>query len=160
MVGVGVGTAGAAAIEPLVEPGRQKAWSAHPNQVLDPGLYARLVAQGAIDIDIGRPLAARSGYNEDQFNRLVHLAQSAPDLADTLELWRRKKISEPLVDHALAKAQIEKQYWDGLKELFHARLSPQVAALAAVRQCGRAGEAAAAFAIEDRREHRRRVELG
>ncbi len=140
MVGVGVGTAAAAALEPLIEPGAQAAWRDHPNRVLEPALYARLVAQGAIDITVGRPLALRSGYNADQFNRLVHLAQNAPDLAITLELWRRGKFGDPtggaalgLVDHALSKAQIEHQYWPAIKDLFSERLDPPVIALAIVR---------------------------
>jgi hypothetical protein len=141
MVGVGVGTAAAAAIEPLVEPGKQQAWSNAANKLLDAGLYARLVAQGAMDLDkVGRPLAARHGFNTDQFDRMVYLAQEAPDLALTLELWRRGQFGDPkkapaiaLVDHALAKAQIERQYWTPIKELFGERLAPPVIALAIVR---------------------------
>jgi hypothetical protein len=140
MVGIGVGTAAAAAIEPIVEPGRQQAWSSAPNRILDPALYARLVAQGAIDIALARPLSKREGYNEDQFNRLVYLAQEAPDLALTLELWRRGQFGDPkashavgMVDHALAKSQIEHQYWQPIKELFSERLAPPVIALAIVR---------------------------
>ena len=140
MVGIGVGTAAAAAIEPIVEPGRQQAWSNASNRILDPGLYARLVAQGALDIDVAKPLAKREGFNADQFNRLVYLAQEAPDLALTLELWRRGRFGKPdpakppiQVTHALAKAQIEAQYWPAITDLFNDRLAPPVIALAIVR---------------------------
>src|SRR5207249_627895 len=101
---------------------------------------ARLVAQGALDIDVAKPLARREGFNADQFNRLVYLSQAAPDLALTLELWRRGQFGDPtkgpavaLVEHALAKAQIERQYWEPIKELFGERLAPPVIALAIVR---------------------------
>src|SRR5579872_6718646 len=122
MLGIGVGTAASAAIEPIVEPGRQAAWSAASNKILDPALYAALVAQGALDLhEVAQPLAKRNGLNEDQFNRLVYLAQRAPDLALTLELWRRGRFGTPdennppaEVTHALAKEQIETQYWPAL----------------------------------------------
>jgi hypothetical protein len=133
MVGIGVGTAAAAAIEPIVEPGRQQAWTNAPNRVLPPALYAQLVAQGAMELGVGQGLGKREGFNEDQFNRLVYLAQRAPDLAIALELWRRGRIGEPLVDHALAKEQIDTRYWSAIKDLFSERLSPPVIALAIVR---------------------------
>lgn len=140
MIGVGVGTAASAAIEPLIEPGRQKAWQNAANKVLDPGLMAALVAQGGVDLTIGQEQAARAGFAEDKFNRLVYLAQKAPDLAVTLELWRRGLFGDPtgsaalaLVDHALAKEQIEAQYWPAIKDLFGARLDPAVIATAIQR---------------------------
>lgn len=140
MVGVGVGTAAAAAIDPLVEPGRQQAWKDAANRVLDPDLMARLVAQGALDLGIGQEQAAREGFSEDRFNRLVYLAQRAPDLALTLELWRRGKFGNPtdaaaleLVNHALAKEQIEAQYWPAIRDLFNERLSAQAVALGIIR---------------------------
>lgn len=133
MIGVGVGTAAAAAIEPLVEPGKQQAWKKAPNRVLDSGLMARLVAQGAVTPDLGREQAAREGFNQDKFDRLVYLAQRAPDLALTFEMWRRGRITEAQVDHALAKEQIEAQYWPALKELFSNRLGPAVIATAIQR---------------------------
>lgn len=133
MIGVGVGTAAAAAIEPLVEPGAQSAWENHPNKVLDPGTLARLVAQGGVPLGEAQASAARSGYSSDKLDRLVYLAQRAPDVAVALELWRREKISEAQVDHALAKAEIEAQYWPAIKELFNDRLGAPVIALAIVR---------------------------
>ena len=148
MVGVGVGTAAAAAIDPLIEPGRQQAWQNAANRVLDPDLYARLVAQGGIELGVESDIkpgtaydyAQRNGVSPSQLRGLVYLAQRAPDLALTLELWRRGKFGTPTdpaavayVDHALAKAQIEPRYWTPLKDLFYDRLSPPVLALAIVR---------------------------
>src|SRR5690349_8898650 len=108
MVGIGVGTAAAAAIEPIVEPGRQQAWTNAPNRILEPAIYAALVAQGAIDLaTVGQPLAKREGFNEDQFNRLVYLAQRAPSYAEAQDLKRRNKITLDQLHHAFAKEQIE-----------------------------------------------------
>ena len=136
MVGIGVGTAASAAIEPIVEPGRQQAWVNASNRVLDPALYAQLVAQGAIDLQaVGQPFAKREGLNEEQFNRLVYLAQRAPELSRVLELWRRGLLGEPtakdtiaLVEHALAKEQIETQWWTPILDLFSGRLDPALIA--------------------------------
>src|SRR5512142_2363962 len=133
MVGIGVGTAASAAIEPIVEPGRQQAWAAAPNRVLTPALYAALVAQGALDLGVGQGLSKREGFNEDQFNRLVHLALKAPTAADAQDLRRRKKITRDQLLHAFAKEQIEHQYWDALADLVDERLSAQAVALGIIR---------------------------
>src|SRR5215472_1821261 len=133
MVGIGVGTAAAAAIEPIVEPGRQQAWTNAPNRVLEPALYAALVAQGAIDLATGHTLSAREGFNEDQFNRLTYLAQRAPSYAEAQDLKRRNKITLDQLHHAFAKEQIEHQYWDALADLVDERLSAQAVALGIIR---------------------------
>lgn len=133
MLGVGVGGAATAALEPLIEPGKQAAWNAHANKVLDPGLLAALVAKGGVDLGVAQVQARRSGLGADKLNQLVYLAQTAPDVAVALELWRRGKISPAQVDHALNKAGLEYQYWEPLKELFVERLGAPVIALAIVR---------------------------
>lgn len=130
MVGVGVGTAAAAAIEPLVEPGRQEAWSNAANRVLDPGLMARLVAQGAVTLTVGRDQAAREGFAEDKFDRLVYLSQHAPELADARSMHRRTTIDTTRLHHVYAKAQIEASYWPALDELLTVMLSPAEVAMA------------------------------
>ena len=133
MVGIGVGTAASAAIEPIVEPGRQQAWGAAPNRVLTPALYAALVAQGALDLGVGQGLSRREGFNEDQFNRLVHLALRAPPYSEAQDLRRRNKITPDQLRHSFAKAQIEEQYWDALADLVDDRLSAQAVALGIIR---------------------------
>lgn len=133
VVGVGVGTAAAAGLDPVFEPGKQAAWLAHPNKVLDPGLLAQLVAKGGIDLGTGQSQALRSGLSADRLDQLVYLSQTAPDVAIALELWRRGKLTEAQVDHALVKAGLEFQYWGPLKELFVERLGAPVIALAIVR---------------------------
>jgi hypothetical protein len=140
IVGVGVGTAASTALRPVVEPARQQAWKANQNRILDPATMARLVAQGGIDLGAAHEVGSREGYTQDKVDALVYLAQTAPDVALTLELWRRnatrpasEHISDAQVDHALAKAQIEAQYWPAIKELFSDRLAPPVIALAIVR---------------------------
>jgi hypothetical protein len=116
-----------------VEPARQTAWSNNPNRVLSPDLYAALVAQGAVELELGAELAKREGYAGDKFRSLVYMAQRAPSHAEALEMRRRNEISDAQLRHTFGKEQIEQQYWDALAELVEDRLSPQVVALAVVR---------------------------
>lgn len=138
--GGAIGAAASEAIGPVLEPARQHAWQQNQNRILDPGTLAALVAQGAITLKTGQDLAARNGYNAEQFDGLVHQALEGPTVSEVLELWRRnatrpadEQITEAQVDHALAKAQIEEQFWPAIKELFSGRLSPQVIATAIQR---------------------------
>ena len=84
LVGVGVGTAVAAAIEPAVELPKQDAWSRNPNRILDPGLLARLAAQGGIDLATAHEEAKRDGYSADKVDALVYLAQTVPAVSKRL----------------------------------------------------------------------------
>ena len=133
MIGAAVGAAGALALAPVIEPAKQEAWSNAPNRVLTPALYAALVAQGALDLGVGQGLSKREGFNEDQFNRLVHLALRAPTHSEAQDLRRRGRITAEQLRHTFAKEQIEEQYWDALAELVDDRLSPQNVAVAIVR---------------------------
>jgi hypothetical protein len=133
MVGVGVGTAASAAIEPLVEPGKQEAWSNAANRVLDPAMYAALRAQGAIDLSTAVALGKRSGIGPDRMTELLYLAQRTPTYGEAQDLRRRDKITLDQLRHTFAKAQIEEQYWDALADLVDDRLSAEAVALAIIR---------------------------
>lgn len=133
MLGVGVGGAAAAAIAPIIEPGRQDAWSKNANRVLSPERYAALVAQGAIALGAGKDFAAREGISGGRFEQLVHLAQVTPTYAEAQDLRRRRKITADQLSHTFAKAQIERQYWDALADLVDDRLSAQAVALGIIR---------------------------
>lgn len=133
ILGVGLGTAGAAAIEPIVEPAKQQAWYDNPNRILDAARMAALVAQGGIALDTAATTAQRDGFDLDKFRSMVFLAQRAPSHAEAQDLRRRGKITLDQLYHAFAKEQIETQYWEALAELVDDRLSPQVVALAIVR---------------------------
>lgn len=138
--GIAVGTAAADALAPALEPAKQGAWKSHPNKVLDASRLAQLVAQGLTKLDTARERASRTGWNANSLDAMVQLALVAPPVAEVLELWRRnpsrpanEQITEAQVDHALAKAQIEPQYWAPIKELLHGRLDPAVLAVAIQR---------------------------
>lgn len=137
---IGIGGAGTAAVNPVLEVPKQKAWKAEPNRILDLGHLAELVAQGLIDESALTDHVERNGYKTDKLKALIQLALEAPPYAEVLDLWRRnatrpadEQIDESQVDHALAKAKIEPQYWPALKELISARLDPAVIAAAIQR---------------------------
>src|SRR5437867_359622 len=134
IVGVGVGTAAAAAIEPAIELPRQEAWRNNANRLLDPVTMARLVAQGAVDLGAAQEDARREGFGADKLNALVYLAQTVPGFGQVLELYRRHpQAFADLWHHAHTKAGIDQRYVPYLDELRDDRLSPQVVALAIVR---------------------------
>jgi len=110
IVGVGVGAAASAALEPAIEVPRQSAWAANPNRVLDAGLMARLVAQGGIDLAAGRAAALREGYSADKFDHLVYVAQTVPGVGEAMSLWRRGLMSDALFEHVLAKDGLDTRY--------------------------------------------------
>src|SRR4029077_11633066 len=89
IIGVGVGTAAAAALEPAIEIPRQDAWNRLPNRILDAGTLARLVAQGGVDLGAAHAEAQREGYAADKVDALVYLAQTVPGFGEALTLYRR-----------------------------------------------------------------------
>jgi hypothetical protein len=92
-----------------------------------------LVAQGIAEFDPAAEQAKRSGYDANKFRGLVELEKAGPPVAEALNLRRRDRITAAQFEHALAKSQVEPQYWDALKELVDERLDPPVIALAIVR---------------------------
>lgn len=133
ITGVAVGAAAGAALGPAVEVDRQEAWLKITSAVREPELLAQLVAAGGIDLDAARDEAKRSGLTAAKFDAIVWLEQSAPETAELLNLWRRGKIDEPLVDLGLAKAKLDARYWPAVKELEAARLNPPTIAYAVQR---------------------------
>ena len=133
IAGIGVGEAAGVALEPVLDPLKQDAWAQNTPRVLDLGTLAQLAASGLISEDSAVAEGARSGFSPDRVQRATQLALTAAPVSELLELWRRGKISETLVDHGLAKARIEPQYWTPIKELFFGRLDPAIIATAIQR---------------------------
>lgn len=133
IAGLGIGGAAATAFEPAFEVPRQVAWEGEPNRILDLGTLAHLIAQGLLDEGAAENEAARNGYNPNRLRAMVQVQLKAPDVAEALALWRRGRITEAQVDHALAKSQLEQQYHGAVKELEFGRLDPAVVATAVQR---------------------------
>lgn len=133
IVGGAVAIATADVAVPTLEVEKQEAWASNANRVLDVGSLARLVAQALVDIGPAANQATRTGYDENKLAALVQLALEAPSVAEAQDLRRRNKISKEQFEHALAKAQIEPQYWQPLEDLIDERLDPAVIATAIQR---------------------------
>ncbi len=122
--GGAIGAAARTAIEPQIEPARQQAWSRNRNRVLDVGTLARLRAQGISGDGEVEEQASRTGYDADKLAALIQLALTVPDRGALDEMLNRGSIGRAQFEHALAKAQIEPQYWDALADLTIDKLSP------------------------------------
>jgi len=125
ILGVGVGTAAAAAIDPLVVTAAQKAWSENQFKVFPPGTLAELVAQGYIGSPQAEAEAGFSGWNPARQDAMIQLAMKAPGVAPALELLRRTAGpdlsanggGDALFTHALRKSALEPQWDDPLTAL-------------------------------------------
>lgn len=124
LVGIGVGTAASAALDPLIEPARQNAWHDHPNRVLDPGLMARLVAQGAVELGDGQEQAKREGYAPDKFDRLVYLAQRVPDYGELRRMRNRQIIGDARFVDGLNRHAYPQDWHQPLTDLRSEILTP------------------------------------
>lgn len=68
--------------------------AAYPVEPIGPGELAAGVAHGRLDHDLGVQLAAHSGINGDNFDRMVAIARAAYDVGRVFELWRRGQIDD------------------------------------------------------------------
>ena len=116
VIGIAAGAAASAALEPALEIPKQDAWDGARNRILDPGLLARLVAQGGVTLDIAHYYAHRQGFDDDQFAGLVYLSQTVPGISEALTLWRLGIIKDDPFRHVLVKSGLEQQYVDAIME--------------------------------------------
>lgn len=130
IIGVGVGAAASAALEPAIEVPRQKAWAQAPNRLPEVGLIAKLVAAGEVSQGDGRSMAARLGFGTGAFDAMTYLAQTRPEWPELLQLWRRFTLPDPTLGHfpeslvnaGLAHAGLDWDYAEWLKALKTAAL--------------------------------------
>jgi hypothetical protein len=110
VVGIAAGAAASTALEPALEIPRQDAWDGARNRILDPGLLARLLAEGGVDLDTAHYYAHRNGMDDDQFAGLVYMAQTVPGAAEAMHLWRLGFISDKDFTHVLVKGGLDQRY--------------------------------------------------
>lgn len=138
IAGIGISRAAGVVIEPSLEPERQQAWLKSLAAILQPPELARLVAQGLMAQGDAEPYANRNGLPNGQFDALVQLELAGPGVATALDLYRRNQganadAANPflaLLQHALAKAQVEPQYWLGIIGLADVRIPADLLAFA------------------------------
>jgi len=112
VIGIAAGAAASAALEPALEIPKQDAWNNARNRILVPGELARLVAMGGVDLDTAHYYAHRQGFDDDQFAGLVYMAQTVPDFALALDIWRRHPEDKDLFTHALVHSGLDQRYID------------------------------------------------
>jgi hypothetical protein len=127
------GLAIAPALEPLLQALRNETWPQYPDRPLEPADAADVVAEGFITEKQGAAEAGLTGTSATRFGHLAESARAAPALSEARELVRRKKLTTAQLHLAYRKAKIDPQWFAALDVLLDTPLSPQVAALAAVR---------------------------
>ena len=128
-LGTGVGQAVGDVVTPKLQDFKNQEWTKHADVPLSAHEAAELVAQHSDSPYASYIEALNTGYGQDRFDALTFLSQSAPDIALTLELWRREKIDRTLATKALHKAGLLPAYIGPLLELFNERLDPQAVAV-------------------------------
>jgi hypothetical protein len=133
ITGGAVAGAAAASVAPVLEAVKQHANAQRAIRVLEPGTAARVHAQRLVTSIDPEDDAKRHGIGVARFNALVALESEAPGTAETLELWRRDKITIDQARKALHKAGLMEEYVEPVLELFNERLNPEVIATAVQR---------------------------
>jgi hypothetical protein len=123
LFGGAIGAASSDAIRPVLEPVRQQAWLENQHKVLDPGTAAELAAKGVIPEGEAVDEAARNGIGGNRLDALIALSQTYPGLADLDKLSNRELIGPELVELALARHGIPKNWHPALVALFSDLLS-------------------------------------
>src|SRR5690242_19982542 len=103
---LGIGRAGAIAIEPALEPQRQEAWKASKARVLALGALAEMVAQGLASASDNEEAALRNGFTIDKLEALAQVALTAPGTGELDRMLNRKTISRADFNAALAKHKV------------------------------------------------------
>lgn len=110
-IGVGVGSAIAGGISPLVQDLVNLAWETHPERPLSASLAAQLVAEGLLAGDDGAAEAARTGFDSTRFARMVEAARDGPSVGNAVELLRRGVFDAGDFARALRQAGMRPE-WD------------------------------------------------
>jgi hypothetical protein len=122
--GGAIGAAFSKAIEPILEPVRQKAWESNQVRILDPRTLAELAARGFTKLSDMTGEASRSGYDANRLKALYALAQRYPGLADVDKLSNRLLINPGQVEDILSRHGFGAEWHEPLTALFNDLLSP------------------------------------
>jgi hypothetical protein len=131
--GVAAGNASSRTLDPILQDLTNEAWSLHATVPPDVYALAQGVAQGQVDPKQAAKWAKEQGFDQPQFDALVNIANIGPALGYAYEAWRRGFLTDNEFQTALNRQGIEPQWFRALKQLKDQPISPEVAALAAVR---------------------------
>lgn len=111
------------AVEPILEPVRQKAWQRNQVRILGATTAAELAARGFAKLADVTDEAARSGIDANRLQALYDLAQEYPGLADVDKLTNRKLIGPDDAKRILARHGFGAEWVAPLMALFNDLLS-------------------------------------
>jgi hypothetical protein len=114
-----------------------------PNLNADPGTYAQAVARGLASLNTGQGVAYENGLGGGNFDMMVELAQTLPDVTTLIEWIRRGYTNTANMKAWLTRIGIPPTLQDNYVNLTRALLSPQDMALAVLR-----GDTTQAYANE------------
>lgn len=123
-VGVGVGQAVADAISPVTRELANEAWAKYLSMPVSVIEAAAVVASGERTRAWGIEEATKTGFDEDRFNALVDMLDTAPDLATLYDLYHRNLIDAAQFREGARKQYIEEQWADALLALAEKILTP------------------------------------
>jgi hypothetical protein len=104
-----------------------------PNLNADPATYAQFVARGIDSLNDGQKVAYENGLGGGNFDDMVMLAQTIPDVTTLVEWMRRGLISEGVAKEWLTRAGFPPNIQQFYVDLIRSWLSPADAALAVLR---------------------------
>lgn len=133
-IGFGLGALIGAALEPISQDQKRRIYARIQSTVLDAGTSAQAVLEGSWSRDRGLEEAKQSGVNEERFNALMDVIDTAPGLSDALDLLRRGEITPDQFDSALKDAHLNSRWFAPIHALRRVILS--AADLAMARQQG------------------------
>lgn len=122
ILGIGIGSALAAALEPQIVAIRQTEYAGDPLVAPDAILLAAGVAQGQVDLEQAQEWAKKHGFNTDAFAAMVDIANVGPALGQAYAAWRRDKLTDEQFRTALRRLGIEGEWYDALEALKEDRL--------------------------------------
>ena len=155
ILGIGVGEALAAALEPQAVAIRQAEYKSDPNVAIDPATASAIVAEAVELRDWGAAEAQQFGIDGDRFDAIIGEALNAPDVSTLYALWRRGLIDQAGFVHGLRKAKLEGRWDEALIEARNVLLSSDELANAQQQQFideARANEEAALQGVTAERQ--------
>lgn len=124
IIGIGVGSALAAALEPQIVAIRQAEYDGDPLVAVEPGVAAAIVAEAVELAQWGRDEARKYGVDEERFDAIVGEVLNAPGAGDLLRMARRGTITADDFLHGLRKSKLETRWDAQMVELQDERVEP------------------------------------
>jgi hypothetical protein len=98
-------------------------WQEQKNTVLPADLAALAVLRGVVSNAEGQAIAARSGVTAADFQIMIADTGEPPGLQELLEAFRRKFISEPVLEKGIRESRVRDEWIPVIKDLRYSPIS-------------------------------------